>query len=88
MLRITVVSETSQEVILRIEGRVTQTDLGLVREEITRCSQEAKRVVIDLANVRFIDDAGIELLTDYTRRGMVLSGGSPFLRSLLEGRGL
>ncbi len=88
MIRITVVSQTSEEVTLKIEGWVTYADVELMKEEITRWFREVHRVVLNLTHVRFIDEAGIEMLCGWPRSELVLQGGSPFVRTLLQDHGL
>ena len=88
MLRITVVSQTREEVVLKIEGWVSGEDVDLLDQEGTRCMEESERLVLDLADVRFIDDAGIALLQRWSGERLMLRGASPFLRVLLSTHGL
>ena len=65
MLRITVVESSSETVRLRVEGRVT----GRWVEELRRtcevhASSDGIRLTLDLADVSFVDAAGIELLKE------------------------
>jgi anti-anti-sigma regulatory factor len=41
-------------------------------------------VGLDLSAVTFIDSAGLALLRGLTRRGMMISGCSPFIEELLS----
>ena len=63
MLRITVVPSSAEEVRLRVEGRVIG---GWVEELRRTCDVHALydgiRLTLDLADVSFVDAAGIELL--------------------------
>ena len=88
MLRITAVSQPRKGVILKIEGRVSGADVGLLEQEGTRWLQEVERLVLDLTGVKFIDGAGIALLQRWSGERLVLRGGSPFVRTLLETHGL
>jgi hypothetical protein len=45
-------------------------------------------VVLELSALRFVDERGLDLLAGWVREGMALRGGSPFVRKLLEQRGL
>ncbi|GEM_PF-421561 len=83
MLRITVVSQTKEEVALKIEGRVSGADVELLEQEGSRYLRDAGRLVLDLAGVRFIDEAGIALLQRWSKNYLVLRSGSPFVRALL-----
>ncbi len=84
MLRITVVSQTPDEVVLRMEGWVSGTNVELLKQEVTHWFREAKYVVLDLTNIRFIDEAGITLLQGWSKKR--LRGGSLFVHTLLEAR--
>lgn len=88
MLRITMISETSEEVILQVEGWISEEDVDLLEQEGTRWMQEVRRLSLDLTGVRFIDMAGIALLQRWSEQGLGLCGGSRFVRSLLNAHGL
>ena len=88
MLRITVVSQTNEGVVLKVEGRVSGADVELLEQEGARYLQEAGRLTLDLAGVRFIDEAGIALLRRWSKKRLVLRGESPFVRALLAAHGL
>ena len=84
MLRITVAKQTRKEVVLKVEGWVSGEEVGVLEQEGARWIQQVGRLVLDLTEVRFIDDTGIALLKRWWGNGLVLRGGSPFVRSLLE----
>jgi anti-anti-sigma regulatory factor len=78
MLRIT----RTQERVLRLEGRLTRYEVGLLRETL-RSSPDGPPV-IDLADLGFLDPAGASALLELRRRGAELRGGSAFVRELLK----
>lgn len=88
MLRLTVTSQSAKEGVLVVDGWVAGKEVALLEQEGTRLLQEAERLVLELRDVRFIDRAGIELLQRWTGERLVLRGGSPFVRMLLEKHGL
>ena len=88
MLRITVVSQSPQEAVLKVEGWLWGSDVGLLASEGTRWLREAERLVLDLTGVQFIDDAGIALLKRWPPDRLALRTGAPFIRALLETHGL
>ena len=88
MLRITVMSQTKKEVVLKVEGRVSGADVELLGQEVGRYLQEAGHLTLDLAGVRFIDEAGITLLRRWPKKRLALRGGSPFIRALVAAHGL
>jgi anti-anti-sigma regulatory factor len=86
MLRITVVESSSDAVRLRVEGRVT----GCWVEELRRtCDLQALsdgiRLTLDLADVAFVDAAGIELLKELRIRCVTLLSPSSFVAEQLKG---
>ena len=88
MLRITVVTQTEEEVVLNVEGWVSGADVALLEQEGTRRLREAERLVLDLTGVRYMDKAGVALLKRWAGNRLVLRGGSPFVRILLTSHGL
>ena len=88
MVRLTVISHTSDEAVLKIEGWVSGGDVALVEEEGTRLLQQTQRLVLDLKGVRFIDREGIALLQRWSGERLVLRGASPFVRTRLSEHGL
>jgi ABC-type transporter Mla MlaB component len=73
MLRITVVESSGEAVRLRVEGRVTD---GWVEELRKTCELQGLgdgiRLTLDLADVAFVDTAGIALLKELQRRRVTL----------------
>ena len=88
MLRLTVISQTKEEAVLKVEGWVSGADVALLREEGIRLLRETERLVLDLDGVQFIDREGIALLKRWSGDWLVLRGGSLFVRGLLEEHGL
>ncbi|OGG46714.1 MAG: hypothetical protein A3F84_20335 [Candidatus Handelsmanbacteria bacterium RIFCSPLOWO2_12_FULL_64_10] len=88
MLRITVMSQTKEEVVLKVEGRVSGADVELLEQEGTRYLRDAGRLTLDLTGVRFIDEAGLALLQRWSGERLTLRGGSPFVCALLAAHGL
>ena len=88
MLRLTVISQTREEGVLKVEGWVSGEDVALLEEEGTRLLGETERLVLDLEGVRFIDREGIALLKRWSGERLVLRGASLFVRTVLEEEGL
>ena len=87
MMRLTVVSQTPAEMILKVEGWISGAEVALLEEEGTRL-QEGERLVLDLSGVHSIDEDGIALLQRWSGDRLELRGGSAFVRRLLEVNGL
>jgi anti-anti-sigma regulatory factor len=86
MLKITVVESSREAVRLRVEGRVRDRWV----EELRRtCELHAPdggiRLTIDLADVSFVDAAGIELLKQLRLRCVTLLSPSSLVAEQLKG---
>ena len=88
MLRLTLRSQTPEEVVLQVDGWVSGKNVEILEQEGTRWLQEAQCLVLDLNGVKFIDRAGLALLQHWSGKRLVLCGGSSFVRTLLGQRGL
>jgi anti-anti-sigma regulatory factor len=69
---------------LELEGRLTSGELTALDEAWRACVSARRRVVIDLAGVRFVDAAGAAVLRALRQGPIELTGCSPFVRELLE----
>ncbi len=86
MLRITVVESSSQVVRLRVEGRVTDRWVAELRKSCAvHALYDGIRLTLDLADVSFVDAAGIELLKELRSCCVTLLSPSPFVAEQLEG---
>jgi len=88
MVRLTIRSQTPEEVVLEVHGWVSGADVVILEEEGTRLLQEAKRLVLDLNGVQFIDREGMALLRRWPGERLDLRGESLFIQGLLEQHGL
>jgi anti-anti-sigma regulatory factor len=88
MIRLTVISQTKEEVVLKVEGWVSRGNGVLLEEEGVRLLEESERLVLDLSGVKFIDREGIALLQRWSGDRLELRGASLFVHSLLELHGL
>ena len=74
MLRITVVESSEIAVTLRVEGRITGP---WVEELRTVCnvhtSSDDVQLSLDLADIAFVDTAGVSLLKELRSRGIVVA---------------
>jgi anti-anti-sigma regulatory factor len=88
VLKISVKDEQAQkQLLLEVEGRLA----GPWVEELDRCWESERRrspsegVVVRLANVTFIDEAGKELLTKIFHAGAKLEGRGCLVRAIIAG---
>lgn len=88
MVRLTVISQTEEEAVLKVEGWVSETDVALLEAEGARLLGQTGRLVLDLQGTRSIAREGIILLRRWSDEGLTLRGTSPFLRGRLVRHGL
>ncbi len=88
MLRITVVAQVPEEVVLKIEGQLTQDEAAVLEQEGTNWYRETERLVLDLTGIKVIDGCGLALLKRWVGERLELRGGSPFIQLLLRTHGL
>src|ERR1700677_526777 len=85
MVRITVVESSREAVRLRVEGRVTD---GCVEELRKTCDLQGLgdgiRLTLDLADVAFVDAAGIELPRELKHRCVTLLNPTSYVAQQLK----
>ena len=88
MLRIKALVQSRDEVVLEIEGWISQANIGLLETEIASHFEGAQQLVLDLGGVRNIDRSGLDLLGQWSMQGVAFKGESLFIRTLLRNCGL
>lgn len=88
MLRLTCTTQTPSQTVLQIDGQITADQVPLVASEVERSRGQSTRLTLTLDGVTHIDPEGISLLKDCCDQGVVLQGGSVFIRALLKSEGL
>ena len=88
MFRITLISQTPEEVVLKVEGQISKEDVPVLEEEGACWLGKTDSLVMDLTGVRFIDRVGIALLKCWAGEGLLLRSESAFNRALLAAHGL
>lgn len=87
MLRITTVEQPPSQVILKLTGRIVADWVTLLEEYCLSWLQKGKKVLLDCAEVTFIDARGVEMLQRIESDNLRLLNCSAFIHSLLrEGR--
>ena len=79
-IRIDIDSDGTQTII-RIAGRLTSTAVAQLKEA---CDLFEDPFVIDLSNLFFADDDGINAITALADQGAQIGGASPFVQLLLD----
>ena len=85
MLRITVQTE-GDKTVLKLDGKITGPWIKELEGcwEMLRRLQAGRQMVVDLADVSFINPAGSQLLERMHREGAELLGEGPLTRSIVE----
>ena len=84
MMRITLLSQSPDEVVLKVEGWVSGEDVDLLEQEGSRWLRQAGHLVLDLSGVKSIDSRGIALLKRWPGEQLALRGESSFVHMLLR----
>ena len=88
------VEEQDHAVVVRLAGELDLYNADEVRETLDRvCARDPGRVIVDLADVSFIDSTGLGVLVEARskltdRKTFILSGPQPETRRALEISGL
>lgn len=85
MLRITCASAPSATRTVKIEGRITGEYVPELARAVTRAVGGAPRVVLDMSDVTFVDQAGATLLRQFRQQGVELVECSTFISTLVNG---
>lgn len=84
MLRITPIESGNHKVVLRLEGRVSGPWVSQLVEECEKVLSAGADLVLNLAEVGFLDAAGVDLLTSIQARGVQLADCSIFVKEQLR----
>ena len=84
MLRITSIDSANRAITLRLEGRLSGPWVSELSEACEKALREGNALVLNLAEVSFLDPAGIELLTSIQNRGAKLVDCSIFVSEQLK----
>ena len=75
------------EVILHLEGEVTQPWTDELERMVTALFSEGNSIVLEMSAVRFVDAHAVDILHKWSQ-SVVLSNCTPFLKELLKVRTL
>ena len=84
MLKISLVESGNHLVTLRLEGRVAGPWVTEVQKACEKLLSEGRSLKLDLAEVSFVDQSGIALLSSFRSRGISLADCSPFVEEQLK----
>jgi anti-anti-sigma regulatory factor len=84
MIRISEASASPGEVTLKLEGRLGDASVSDLEGTCERLIAEAKRVVLDVASVSYVDRAAFRSLRRLRRLGVRFANGNPFVTEQLK----
>lgn len=84
MLKITTIQENGVEVMLKLEGKITEQWAALLDGECRSFLRAKKAVYLDCSNVDFIDQRGIEVLNNFPSTQVTLISAPGYMTELLQ----
>ena len=84
MLKITKVQESRRDVLIKLEGKITDQWASLLDVECRSYLRQEKAVHLDCSHVDFIDARGIEVLNNFAQSHVTLMSAPVFVTELLR----
>jgi anti-anti-sigma regulatory factor len=84
MLKITNIQESGVDVLLRLEGKITEQWASLLDGECRSFIRQKKTVFLDCSNVSFVDGKGVEVLRNFPRTQVTLISAPGYVTELLQ----
>ena len=83
MLRLTRTAERPHEVVLKAEGQIVAEWVGLLEEECLQLAARAHQVVLDLAEVSYLDRRAVRAIRALSAGPVSVINCSPLVEELL-----
>lgn len=84
MLKITKIQESASDVLLKLEGKITEQWAVLLDGECRSYLRKKKSIHLDCSNVEYIDAQGVEVLNNLPRKHVILMSTPAFVTELLH----
>jgi anti-anti-sigma regulatory factor len=84
MLKITKIQESGCDVLLKLEGKITEQWAALLDGECRAYLRKHKAVFLDCSHVDYVDGQGIEVLNAFTHSHVTLVSTPAFVTELLQ----
>ena len=84
MLKITKIQESASDVLLKLEGKVTEQWAALLDGECRAYLRRHKTVFLDCSRVDYIDGRGVEVLNAFSHSHVTLMSAPALMTELLQ----
>lgn len=84
MLKISKIQESERDVLLKLEGKITEQWAALLDGECRAYIRKHKAVYLDCSNVEYIDGQGVEVLNAFPHSRVTLMSAPIFVMELLQ----
>jgi anti-anti-sigma regulatory factor len=84
MLKITKIRESGRDVLLKLEGKITEQWAALLDGECRAYLRNHKAVFLDCSHVDYIDRRGVEVLNAFPNSYVTLVSTPAFVTELLQ----
>jgi anti-anti-sigma regulatory factor len=84
MLKITKIQESGRDVLLKLEGKITEQWAALLDGECRSYLRKKKAVYLDCSHVEYIDLRGVEVVNNFPRKQVTLMSAPGFVTELLH----
>ncbi len=84
MLKITKIQESASDVLLKLEGKVTEQWAALLDGECRAYLRQQKSVFLDCSHVDYIDGRGVEVLNAFPHSHVTLMSAPALMTELLH----
>jgi anti-anti-sigma regulatory factor len=84
MLKITTIQESGNDVLLKLEGKITEQWAALLDGECRSFLRRKKLVCLDCSQVEFIDQRGVDVVNNFPPAQVTLISAPGFVTELLQ----
>ena len=84
MLKMTTIQETRRDVLIKLEGKITDQWADLLDGECRAYLRQKKTVHLDCSHIDFIDARGVEALNNFPQSQVTLMSAPVFVTELIR----
>ena len=84
MLKITKIQESRGDVLLKLEGKITEQWAALLDGECRAYLRQQKSVFLDCSHVDYIDSRGVEVLNSFPHTHVTVMSAPALMTELLQ----